>query len=162
MSWARVYLQPRVKSAEPGSISAYVHSSTLGVRSGPQRWLPLITAVACEVARSLVNVCWYCEESIIAAKRTYPVLVGALGSCNQATNHGSKEGVVGVWSRLVGNLVLEQTQNLFRHVLLKARYQGKGGLTLCSGCGLAPGTRRRAAVEASIYPLFWGTSLSPV
>jgi hypothetical protein len=37
---------------------------------------------------------------------TYAILVCALGSCNQAANHGCEEGVVGVGSDLVGNLVL--------------------------------------------------------
>jgi hypothetical protein len=79
------------------------------MRSGPQRWLPLITAVACRVgSRSLVDDGWYHGETIIAVKRTYPVLVSALGSCNQATDHWSKEGVAGVWSRLVGDLILDR------------------------------------------------------
>jgi hypothetical protein len=88
---------------------------------------------------------------------TYAVLVCALGSCNQAANHGCEEGVVGVGSRLVGNLVLHTLTSVA--VLQSLKWPE---LTLCSGCGLAPGTRRRAAVDASIYPLFWGTNRSPV
>lgn len=36
----------------------------------------------------------------------YPILVRALGSCNQTPHHRSEEGIVRVWPGLVGDLVL--------------------------------------------------------
>jgi hypothetical protein len=143
------YAQPSVKRADPGSISAYVHSSTFGARSEGQRWLPGITAVAWKVLFATSR------KQRDLSGRTYSILVGALGAGYKTPHHRCKQRVAEIRTDLVCDLILWTCK-------YEAQRLYECDFTLCKGCDFAPGTSRRAAVDPSIYPLFCGTRVSPV
>jgi hypothetical protein len=102
----------------------------------------------------------------VGCRATHAVLPGTFGTGDQATHHWGEQRVRSVRPGLIGDLVLQipsrmRQSNLQLH-FFDIQFDRGLGPTRCNGWGLAPGTSRSAADEASMYPLFCGMRLAPV